>query len=325
MGHMRLKGKIKKISIKFIIMLLLIYISFIYTIYFSFKSIGRETNEEFISFLLSDNDPGIINEKVIPKVINKSLNYLLKVDFTNPESFLNDSIFGYHDDDDNIDIEKLKEVSYYMSDPMKREIKDPIVYIYNTHQLENYNSSDSQVLGISPNVLMVAYLLKEKLNEAGIKTIVEDTNITEFLRVNNWDYGASYRASRIFMVDKQNTYPTLKYYVDIHRDSVSRDITTVNIDGKSYARILFVIGLEHSNYKANLEVSNNVNALFNKYYPGLSRGIYKKEGPGVNGIYNQDISHNSILIEVGGYENKIDEVYNTIEVLSEILKEIING
>ena len=59
--------------------------------------------------------------------------------------------------------------------------------------------------------------------------------------------------------------------------------------------------------------------LFNEYYPGISRGIYKKEGPGVDGIYNQDISPNSILIEVGGYQNNIEEVFNTIEAISNIL------
>ena len=44
----------------------------------------------------------------------------------------------------------------------------------------------------------------------------------------------------------------------------------------------------------------------------------------LNGIYNQDISNNAMLIEVGGYENTIDEVYNTMEILAIILKDIIN-
>ena len=61
-------------------------------------------------------------------------------------------------------------------------------------------------------------------------------------------------------------------------------------------------------------------SLFN----GISKGIIKKSGPNVNGIYNQDISSNALLIEVGGYQNKIDEVYNTIDVLANTLKEVIN-
>ena len=96
-------------------------------------------------------------------------------------------------------------------------------------------------------------------------------------------------------------------------------MTTININGKDYARILFVVGLEHDNYKDNIKISEDLNNLFNKYYKGLSRGIYKKEGPGVDGIYNQDISPNSILIEVGGVDNNIDEVLNTTEAISNIL------
>ena len=158
---------------------------------------------------------------------------------------------------------------------------------------------------------MASYLLKEKLNSKGLSTIVEDSNLSEFLSINNWNHASSYKASRIFILDKKNKYNTLKYFIDIHRDSVNKNVTSVNINGKDYARILFVVGLEHDNYKDNLKLSEDLNNLFNKYYKGLSRGIYKKEGPGVDGIYNQDISPNSILIEVGGVDNNIDEVLNT--------------
>ena len=72
-------------------------------------------------------------------------------------------------------------------------------------------------------------------------------------------------------------------------------------------------------------LSEDLNNLFNKYYKGLYRGIYKKEGPGVDGIYNQDISPNSILIEVGGVDNNIDEVLNTTEAISNILYYYIKG
>ena len=59
-------------------------------------------------------------------------------------------------------------------------------------------------------------------------------------------------------------------------------------------------------------------------YPTLTRGIMQKEGPGVNGIYNQDLSSNAILLELGGNENTITEVLNTIEIISTIIKEHVN-
>ena len=94
---------------------------------------------------------------------------------------------------------------------------------------------------------------------------------------------------------------------------------------KRQQKILFVVGLEHNNYKENISNVEKINDIANKHYPGLSRGIYKKEGPGVDGIYNQDISSNSILIELGGVDNNIDEVLNTTEAISNILYYYIKG
>ncbi len=321
-----MKGmKLKKLSrpkkIKYILLITIIYFVFAYTFYYSFKNNKVITNEEFIKFLINNGNSNINDNEKLPIVINKTINYVMKIDFTKPETLFNQSIIGYSDtdSDDTEDLEKLKQISSYISDPYQIDIEKPIIYIYNSHQLENYNSENLSIYGITPNVLMASYLLKEKLNSKGIPTIVEDMNMTEFLDLNGWDYAASYKASRIFMLDKQNTYDSLKYYIDIHRDSVGRETSTIKINGKNYARILFVIGLEHSNYEKNLKVIAEINQLFNEYYPGLSRGIYKKEGPNVNGIYNQDISPNVMLIEVGGVDNTIEEVMNTINAISDIL------
>ena len=62
---------------------------------------------------------------------------------------------------------------------------------------------------------MASYLLKEKLNSKGLSTLVEDTNMTEFLNINNWNHASSYKASRILILDKKNKYNTLKYFIDI--------------------------------------------------------------------------------------------------------------
>ena len=145
------------------------------------------------------------------------------------------------------------------------------------------------------------------------------------MNINGWDYSNSYKASRIFILDKKNKYSSLKYFIDLHRDSVNKNSTTTTINNKKYARVLFVVGLEHESYEGNLKTSNDINDLINKYYPGLSKGILKKEGIGVDGIYNQDISSNCILIEVGGVDNNIDEVLNTIEALSNIFDYYIKG
>ena len=77
--------------------------------------------------------------------------------------------------------------------------------------------------------------------------------------------------------------------------------------------------MENKNYKDNLEVTKTIDDMLKEKYPTISRGIYKKQGKGVNGVYNQDFDKNTILVEVGGEENTIDEVLNTINVLAETL------
>lgn len=325
MAHMKLKKIPKKKKFKLFILLIILYLSFTYTFYYSFKNNSKIMNEEFINFLLNNGSSMYPNNYKLPKIMNTTMNYLLKIDIKHPETLFNENIIGYTNDDidDYSNLEALKQISSYMSDPNKVDVTNPVVYIYNSHQLENYNNDNLSIYGITPNVLMASYLLKEKLNNLGVSTIVEDTNLTEFLTINNWDQSNSYKASRVFILDKKNTYSSLKYYIDIHRDSVNKNLSTVKINNKDYARILFVVGLEHESWQQNLDLATQINNLFNEMYPGLSRGILKKEGPGVNGVYNQDISVNSMLIEVGGVDNNIDEVINTINAISNVLAKYI--
>lgn len=116
---------------------------------------------------------------------------------------------------------------------------------------------------------------------------------------------------------------SIKYYIDLHRDSVKKKYTTTEINGVSYAKVMLLVGLEHDNYQANLKEAQKINNKLNKEYPSLSRGIYKKSGKGVNGIYNQDFSKYTFLFEVGGTDNNIQEVNNSISVLAKILNEYI--
>ena len=121
-----------------------------------------------------------------------------------------------------------------------------------------------------------------------------------------------------------NKYPSVRLFIDLHRDSLSKSKSTVNINGKECAKIMFVVGKEHENYNKNLELANNLNDRITAQYPSLSRGISLKSGSGVNGIYNQDLSSNIILLELGGNENNITEVLNTIDIISNIIKEYID-
>ena len=343
MAHKRVvlkkTNKKKRISkFKLFFCLCIIYVSFACTFYYSLSSRKVISNEEFINLLVSTGNVNILNEYEMTNIINKTMNFIFDIDFTKPVSLLNSSIlkFGMKEseitktisleyNDDYSNMEELEEISDYIEDPNPTNTTEPIIYLYNSHQLENYSNKDLDIYGITPNVLMASYILREKLNEMGLNTIVEEANMSEILAKNGWNYAYSYRASRSLMEEKILKYSTLKYFIDINRDSISHDYSTVSIDNKSYAKVMFVIGLDHDGWESNYKMANTLNELLNKYYPGISRNIMKKEGANVNGIYNQDFNPNCILIEVGGVDNTIEEVYNTMNVLAFILDKYING
>ena len=171
--------------------------------------------------------------------------------------------------------------------------------------------------------MTTSYMLKEQLEKYDIFSIVEESSVNNVLNKNKWRYGYSYKVTRTFLEEASKKNPSLKFYIDVHRDSVSKKISTVEINGKTYAKIMLLLGLENKKYNDNLKMIEYINNEVNKRYPGLSRGIYKKSGPGVNGVYNQDFSKNCILIEFGGQYNTLNEVYNTVEVVAKILSEYI--
>ena len=168
------------------------------------------------------------------------------------------------------------------------------------------------------------YIIKDIFDKNNINTIVEEENINNVLHANNLNYNGSYRASRILMEKAYQNNSSLKYFIDIHRDSLTRDKTLVEINGKKYAKILFLIGLENSNYNDNLIFTESINNKLNQKYPNLSKGILKKGGVGVNGVYNQDFSKYTILVEIGGYQNSLDEVMNSAVAFSDVFMEVIN-
>lgn len=208
--------------------------------------------------------------------------------------------------------------------PVIKESKDPLIYIYNTHQTEEYETSTILDYSIKPTVTISNYILEEIFNKNKLYTYVEEANIKEILNKNSWNYSYSYKATRILLEQRKQEYPTLKYFIDIHRDSITKDKTTVIINNKSYAKILFLIGLENPNYQENLLFTEKLNNLINQKYPNLTKGIYKKGGPGVNGVYNQDFSKYLILVEMGGYQNTPIEVLNSSLALAECFMEVIN-
>ena len=288
----RNKNKITKI----LFIATLIFISF----YITYNII-------YVSYLSKLSNKDIINHIIENNRLNNKNTYLDK--YKKPKVILNN----------NFNIIKQKTIE------VNKTNTDPLVYIYSTHETEGYQDKYLELYNIKPTVKTVSYILKDYLEDYGISTIIEDKSITEVLRNNKWTYKYSYQASRKVITDRINNNKSLKLIIDLHRDSSPLTKTLLEKDNIKYARILFVVGGDNKNYKENLKVSETLRNILETNIPNITRGITTKSGNGVNGIYNQDLSNKSILIELGGQYNEIEEINNTLKTLSKSILKYLEG
>lgn len=300
----------KRRIIKIFVLLLISIVSFYYSAKYVSK-IKLDLDEETLSILLESN-----NDKTIKrKLVNKIVSTIESTEIANPVSLIVSYYGGSKEKKDDPII--TKPVIQENKEPNENKDSPPVVYIYNTHQGEKYSSSKE--INLNYSVIDASNYLKKRLKSYNINSIVEKGSIQDVLNANNWKYASSYRVSRMFLEQAKKKTESLTYFVDLHRDSVNKSVSTVEIKGKKYAKVMLLLGLENENYKENEKVITKLNDWLNTNYKGISRGIYKKEGKGVNGVYNQDFSSNCILIEVGGEENTYEEVENTIDVIAEMI------
>ena len=317
---MNLKNKKKK---KHIIKKSLFIMTFLLSIFFTIRLLAsisiKDQQDEFLTFLLENQNIYLEDKRQGFSYFHKMMMKLLNIDLASPLTFLNRDYKGLTSNT----VVKLKKSETNKKIETKKE--NPTIYIYNTHQTEEYKPTSYLEYSVNPNVLMASYILEEQLSKKGHVVLVEEESVSKLRTTLGLNYAGSYKVTRSMMENAKKNNPTLKYYIDLHRDSLTRDKTTLTVDGKSYAKILFIVGLENTSYQENLDFTNKISDLLNQKVKGLSKGIYKKEGPLVNGVYNQDFSNRVILIELGGNENTIDEVYRSLIVLGEVLDEVIKN
>ena len=208
-----------------------------------------------------------------------------------------------------------------------QKTKEEVMYIYFSHTRESYlpllkgvTDSDS-AFHSKANVTLVGEKLKKALEAKGIMTKVDKTDVNAILNKKGLQYGSSYSQSRGLVQEAMASDKNLKYFIDVHRDSQRKKVTTITINGKAYARLCFIIGGENPNYEQNLKLAEEMHKKISEKYPGLSRGVFEKRGAGTNGKFNQDLSGNAMLVEAGGVDNTMDELSASMDVLAGALAE----
>ncbi|WP_142919196.1 stage II sporulation protein P [Peribacillus saganii] len=221
---------------------------------------------------------------------------------------------------------RLKEPNINMKSP-KKNVGNKEVFIYFSHNRESFlpyfsNATKPEMAYHSTfNVSLVGDRLGKALKQYGIRNKVSDADIITMLNEMNLNFGHSYDMSRQLVLEEKKKNHHAEIFFDIHRDALRKGNTTAVINGKAYAQILFVVGTGHPTYQANLDFANNLHRLLDANYPGLSKGVIIKDNTQGNGVYNQDLSPKSVIIEIGGVDNKLGELYRTADALAHMVSQ----
>jgi stage II sporulation protein P len=106
--------------------------------------------------------------------------------------------------------------------------------------------------------------------------------------------------------------------VDVHRDAAPASAYKTNVSGKSVTKIKLVVGRSNPKMAANLAFAKKLKAHIDKNHPGLSAGIFIGHGS-----YNQDLTSQAMLIEVGADKNTRENAEEGVRLLSSSIPEVL--
>ena len=211
---------------------------------------------------------------------------------------------------------------------------EPQVLILHTHATETYQtwpdllydrSAAARTRNTALNMCAVGARMAEVLNAAGIHTLHDET-LHDFP-----SYTESYDRSRATAQEYLRQYPSIKVVLDVHRDAIEdADGTLVKpvctIDGASTAQVMIIAGCDNGstirlpNWRLNLRFAAAWEEAMESRFPGLTRPVlcgYR--------FYNQDLTTGSLLIEIGGHGNTLEEALRAGEFAALALAELLGG
>jgi stage II sporulation protein P len=200
-----------------------------------------------------------------------------------------------------------------------------VVYLYFTHNRESYLpylkgvTNPNLAFHSKINVTKIGDHLKTSLEDRGIGTFLDKTDVQANLNKKGLTYPSSYQESRSVVQTAMASDRDLHYFIDIHRDSNRKDKSTITINGKSYAKLAFIIGGKNPNHEKNEKLATELHKSLEKKYKGLSRGVFVKYSG--NAVYNQNLSNNAILIEFGGVDNTFEELNRSADALADVFSD----
>ena len=212
------------------------------------------------------------------------------------------------------------EVAAEITNPLPFAVEwnspDPQILIMHTHATEDYRLSaglwyrpgdGARSTDRSINMCAVGRVMADTLNAAGICTLHDET-------LNDYpSYTGSYANSRAVVQQYLAQYPSIKVVLDVHRDAIERENGTrcapvCSIDGRQAAQVMIICGCDNGTsvqlpaWRQNLRFAAAWERSMEAKYPGLTRPVLFSYR-----FYNQDLTTGSLLIEIGGHGNNLNE------------------
>lgn len=292
---MKFKSK-RRIKLKFKYLIFVIIIILIYLLF---------------SYISSNFKLVTINKNAISKIL---LNNSIHIIYNEDDNYFNKILQKFININDPVGILKNQtENKIILKDKLKLSSYKYKVYLYNTHDLEQYKDF---IQNIKISVGNASLLLSNNLKSIGIDVIVEKQKVSD---LTNNDLSKSFDISKT-LIENIIQSENIDLFIDLHRDDEKKEVTTLELNGKKYAKVKFVVGRKNKNYMLNYNLTELINRKIKEKYPDLTRGIVLND----NYTYNQELSEKIIFINIGGYENDIVEVKNTIDLLGPIIKEVLD-
>lgn len=220
----------------------------------------------------------------------------------------------------------MKETTYmvYAANILEEDVvvkNQGTALLYFTHSNEAYKPVTQEKSGViavshqTENITKFGEKLKTQLVVNGIET--------DALFINVPHTGA-YRTIRPYVKEQLNK-KNYDLIIDLHRDALTKKQSTMVHNEENYAKVGFVIGMEHPNFERNRAKVILLKKELESLVPGLTRDVMMKHGPDVDGKYNQDLDPALIVIELGGIENTEDELNRTIAVIAKAAATVIEN
>ncbi|WP_052344366.1 stage II sporulation protein P [Bacillus ndiopicus] len=201
-----------------------------------------------------------------------------------------------------------------------------VLFVY-THSHEAYKPAVENKTGMQAvydeqtNIFTMQQAMLNHFQLNNLQGTVLDVDVMNVMKQQGADFPQAYRVVRPYIQEElaTNLYDLV---IDFHRDAVGRKATTLETPEMSFAKVAFVVGLDHPGYKGNLTYAEALHAAMDNIVPGISRGVMKKSGAGVDGVYNQDLFNKMLLVELGGIDNTEEEILRTVAVLAQAIAKI---